>query len=246
MAKNWPNSILERSSLQLPNFLFNGLSMNNFKDRRVFDVSLVTGHRDLYDHRSDFSRPFIGKLSRAVQQATRTIRCLRATPPGRLHFTLRAVYGDRPVNFVKATSTHRRQKRYRQVLRYVRQEKVRAVIWKGFTLTKNDVLILEGRAQGSWLTRLRRKIDRSDRNHPTFPASNYCHVVLARSTRRLNSTERSNLLQWLQKNPFGNPIRMTIRHPKLLATRNHFGTQYDPLIQQEIDQKKQQGLGGRS
>jgi len=203
-------------------------------DRHVFDVSLAAGHRDYLGRRSDFPPAFIRQLTYAAREAKGIVRSFRLTPPGRLHFTLRAVYGDRSPAFPRRTDLQTRQQRYAQIQKWVNSDGTGRVLWEGLALTPSGVLILKGRAIGGWLLRLRRKIDRTADQRSLYPASSFCHIVLGRPSRLLSGQEQSRLQQWLQNK--SNLMRrpMWIKQPILVVTRNHFGTQYHTTGRAEV------------
>jgi len=195
-------------------------------DRRVFDVSLVAGHRDRWGDASDFPAGFVRKLHGAAFAVKREVPALWLTPAGRQHFTLRAVYRDRRPDFARKVPLVVRQKRYAEVLSLLRAAKERHVVWQGYRLNVAGILMLEGRAVGNWLTTLRREIDRRCDQPALFPPSGYCHIVLARPLRSLRESERRWIQRWIgAQTPF-RPIRMRITRLRLLVTRNHFGTLY--------------------
>src|SRR5258708_6498844 len=101
------------------------------RDRPVFDVSLMAGHRDYLGSRSDFTSQFIRRLAAAGRQAKRLAPSLLLIPAGRLHFTLRAVYGDRSPDFQKHLSAAEFQRRYAEVTAWFRELGKRDVLWVG-------------------------------------------------------------------------------------------------------------------
>ena len=95
-------------------------------DYPVFDVSLVAGQRDYLGRKSDFSSLLIRSIAATARAAQAVVSSFHPTPPGRLHFTLRAVYGDRSPAFPNRTQRADRRRRYAQVTDWVQKERHRS------------------------------------------------------------------------------------------------------------------------
>lgn len=203
------------------------LEVSPATNRDVFDVSLVSGHRGLFDNnRSSFDD--LSRVTEDVLVELGQFEMISVLDKACTHLTIFPLYQDKSIDFPLVRNLAQRARDYGLVLDVLAKFPPLSATFSGLCLSPNGVVILQGFSDGIEAVRssLNDMIPDKQRKSP-----NIFHVTLARLHRAASREEFLELYRWTERRRMDDWGTVDIEHPKFVATSDQYGT---VICQQEM------------